>query len=231
MNPSPGPPPRQGRSPLFWVAVAAGGLCFVCGAGTLAVVALGSLAGGVAAEGAEASGGGAAGWLPAGEKTRSTGLTQPLPGGRWLYMNGSGMETVLARTSTTETVKQEASGALYEFTFESDGTYLLRWRHASNFMTYNTSSTDERGAWTLDGTTLTLTPESQKARYTNSGLAQDKEDVDLAPRRYRVVDIELETITTAGVDYRTFPGIELEGPVPAWDLASGSLSLDLQRLR
>ncbi|MEW6434979.1 MAG: hypothetical protein AB1730_26060 [Myxococcota bacterium] len=195
------------------------------------MLAVAELAGEDAAEGPQASGAGAAGWLPAGEKSRSAGLTQPLPGGRWLYMNGSGMERVLSRTSTTETVKQEASGALYEFTFEGDGTYLLRWRHVSNFMTYNTSSTDERGTWTLDGTTLTLTPESQQARYTNSGLGQDKEDVDLTPRRYRVVDIELETITTAGVEYRTFPGIELEGPVPAWDISSGSLSLDLQRLR
>lgn len=202
-------------------------MCGVCSLGTIGALALASLAGDEAgALGASTAGS----WVPAGEKARWSALSQPLPGGRWVYMNGSGMETVLARSGDSALVRTDSSGAIYELSFDGDGTYLFRWRHASNFMSHNTSSSDERGDWELSGTTLTLKPTSQRALYTNNGLKQEKEDVNLDPRAYQVVDIELETITTAGVEYRTFRGVELSGPVPPWDLASGTLSLDLQRL-
>ena len=81
------------------------------------------------------------------------------------------------------------------------------------------SAADERGTWALEGTTLTLTPESQQARYGNSmnPQAQDKEDVDLSARTYQVVDITLQTVEHTGAPMKQFPGIELRGPPGPWD--------------
>ena len=95
---------------------------------------------------------------------------------------------------------------------------------------HSRSSAEERGSWALEGSTLTLTPESQQARYTAQTQTQDKEDIDLAPRTYQVVDITLETVKQTGAPERRFPGVELKGPPGPWDLTKNTISLDLQRL-
>lgn len=219
-------PPK--RSLLFWIALALGGSCAVCSVGTVGVVALGALA---TDDGpAEATTGGGGEWIPSGEIARGTGLTQPLVGGRWLFQNGSSLETVTARFSNSAMVQTSSSGTLHELSFEEDGSYRWQWVHSSNFQMRTRSSTDERGTWALQGNTLTLTPESQRSIYSANTQVQEKEDVDLAPRVYQVVDITLETVEHTGAPLARFPGVELSGPVGPWDLDKGTLSLDLQRL-
>ena len=170
-------------------------------------------------------------WVPAGEIGRSAGLSQPLPGGRWLYQYGSGFDSVIAKSGNMALLRTNQSGGLYEFTFEEGGTYRLAWRHTTSLNMINTlSSVDERGDWTLEGTKLTLAPESQRLHYANNQATQDEEDKDLSARAYQVVDIELEVVEHTGAAMRRFPGVELRGPPAAWDLTKSQLDLDLQRL-
>ncbi len=192
----------------------------------MGVVALGA-AGDTAPLAAPASGGE---WIPAGEIARGTGFTQQLVGGRWLYQNGSGLETVVSQTSTTALVNLSSTGSLNEVAFESDDSYRWSWVYSSNFQGQYRSSATERGTWSLDGNILTLTPETQKAVYTANGKAQEKDDLDLTVRSYQLVDITLETVPHTGAPMKQFPGIELTGPRGPWDLDQGTFSLDLQRL-
>lgn len=215
------------RSPLLWVGIVAVGACALCSLGTLGVVALGALGDDPAPQASQPAEGGE--WIAAGEIARTTGLTQPLHGGRWLAQSGSQLDSVKARFADSALVETSSSGTLHELRFDADGSYQWHWVSSSNFQRQSRSSTDERGTWSLHGTVLTLTPEAQRARYTAGDQAQDKEDVDLRPRTYQVVDITLETVPNTGSPMRRFPGIELSGPRAAWDIIQGNLSLDLQR--
>ena len=219
-----------GRGPLFWAVLLGGGAAAACCLFSFAAVALLGLG---AAEGA-ADPVSAAGrpWVPAGEVARGTGLSQPLAGGRWVYQSGGSVESVVARAGPTAWVQTNSSGSLYAFTFEDDGTYTFEWASAVTlFGGTSRSSCVETGDWSLSGSQLTLEPRSQRATYvSNAGLSQDKEDVDLSPRSYEVVDIELEGIAAAGAPAGRFPGIELEGPGAKFDVSRERYELDLQRL-
>jgi hypothetical protein len=174
------------------------------------------------------SGGGQ--WIPAGEISRSQSLTQPLAGGRWLYQYGSGFDTELSRSGNTALVQGNASGGLWEFTFDENGSYRLVWSYSLSLGGQRSrSSAEEQGTWALDQTTLTLSPQSQRAHYENSNGTQDKQDEDLSERSYQVVDIQLESVESAGVPLKRWPGIELSGPGPKWGL-DATISVDLQRL-
>jgi hypothetical protein len=95
----------------------------------------------------------------------------------------------------------------------------------------NSSFCTEKGSWELEGTRLTLTPETQRAEYSNSSGTQEKDDEDLRPRAYELVDLTLETLPSEGVAPRRFGGLSMQGPKAAWDTtASDGLSLTLQRL-
>ncbi len=170
-------------------------------------------------------------WIAAGEIARSATVTQPLPGGRWLYQYGSSVDVVQGRSGNMAMVQNNSSGGLYEFTFQGDGSYQLAWMHRTvMYGQPSQSRADERGTWELEGTTLTLQPESQRATYTNGGgEEQVKEDVDLGARRYQVVDITLETVEHTGSPMKRWPGIEISGPGPKWSFDE-RISVDLQRL-
>lgn len=221
--------PAKSRGPVFW-AVVAGVVVLGCCVFSAVGMAVASLF--VASE-PEVAGAPSSGrtWLPAGEVGRSEGLTAPLAG-RWVYLSGGSVDSVVARTGITEWVQTNSSGTRYEFVF-SDGEYEHSWGSAVTlFGGTSRSSCVEQGSWSLDGTTLRLEPSSQKCTYVaTTGMSQTKEDVDLSARAYRVVDIEFETITSTGAALQRFPGIELSGPKAKWDVTSGDgLSLDLQRL-
>lgn len=230
------PPAPTGRSAFFWIAVVAGGGCALCGLSTVGLMALGLVAddepGAAPAPAAAAgSGSGSSEWVPTGEVGRSAGLTRPLPGGRWLYQYGSGFDTVIAKSGNMALLRANSSGGLYEFTFDEGGTYHLAWRHSTSLNGINTlSSVDERGEWTLAGTTLTLAPDSQRLHYANNQATQDEEDKDLSARVYQVVDVELEVVEHTGAAMRRLPGLEVRGPPATWDLNGSQRDLDLQRL-
>lgn len=218
------------RSPVFWILLAVGGSMTLCCLGTMGVVALGALtADSTAAAPAVAGGGGQ--WIPSGEVARGTGLTQTLSGGRWVAQSGGRVEIVKVQFANSALVDTNTNGILHELTFDDDGRYQWQWVQATQVQTmHSRSSADERGTWSLDGSTLMLTPESQKAQYTAQTQSQDKEDIDLSPRTYQVVDITLETVRLTGAPERRFPGVELKGPPGPWDLTKNTISLDLQRL-
>ena len=220
-----------GRGVGFWVLVVGGGSVAACCLLSALVLAVGAVfADDVPGDGPTAGTGKP--WVPAGEVGRSATLTQPLVGGRWLYQSGGSVDTVVARSGATEWVQTNSSGSLYAFTFDADGTYSFEWASAVTlYGGTSRSSCVEKGEWTLTGTELRLEPSSQRARYvTNVGLAQDKEDEDLSPRTYQVVDIELEGIVPAGAPPGRFPGIELSGRGAKFDVSRELYELDLQRL-
>ncbi len=217
------------RSPVFWIVLALAGVTGLCCMGSLGVVALGALtADETAATPAPSAGG--ADWIPSQEIARGTGMTQQLVGGRWLYQTGSGLETVVARFTQSALVEVSSSGELNELRFDDDGTYSWNWVNSSNFQGTHRSAATERGNWVLEGSTLTLTPESQKALYVANTQSQEKEDLDLTSRSYQLTDLTLETVPNTGAPMKQFPGIELTGPCGPWDLQKGRRSLDLQRL-
>ena len=225
------------RSVVFWVLVAAGGVSALCCFSTVALLGLGALAADDVVPGAvrvptvsaEGSGGD---WIPAGEVARSQSLTQPLAGGRWFYQYGANVDSVLSRSGNWAMVQTNSSAGLYEFSFVDDGTYQLKWLHRNVMNGQKTESTaDERGDWSLDGTTLTLTPRSQEAVYRayDERPPQTVTDKDLSPRTYQVVDITLETVAHTGAPMKRWPGIELSGPGAKWGF-DDRISVALQRL-
>lgn len=221
-------PTGQTRGALFWVLIVVGAMTALCCLGSVAVVGLGAFVSELPAT--VAGSGGAGQWLPAGEIGRSTTLTQPLVG-RWVAQYGMSLDSVVSRSGDWATVRTDASGTVYELTFESGGDYTFEYASQVTLLGRTSRSmVIEKGQYELDGTTLTLTPESQKCSYENNGLRQDQPDKDLAVRRYRVVDIDLETITQAGAPAMRFGGVELSGPAAKWDVSKEQYELDLQRL-
>lgn len=221
--------PRQ-MTPWRWALVlgglALGGCCLfsVLGAGLVAAM-------GDAAESPAPATATARAWKPAGEVARGTSFTRSLEG-RWLYQSGGSVDSIVARSGATAWVQTNSSGTLYDFTFQSDGSFLFQWASAVTlFGGTSRSSCVEKGSWSLSGSQLTLAPDGQRCTYvSNTGLSQDKEDTDLTPRRYDLTDIELETIAATGAAPERFGGLELRGPAAAWDVSRQQLELDLQPL-
>ena len=220
---------------MFWILLVLGGVIALCCLGTMGLVVLGAIAADPVAASPTTTPTGTAGgggdWVPSGEVARGAGLTQQLVGGRWVAQSGGRVEIVKVQFANSALVDTNTNGVLHELTFDDDGRYQWQWVHATRVQTmHSRSSAEERGSWSLDGSTLTLTPESQQARYTAQTQTQDKEDIDLSPRSYQIVDITLETVRQTGAPEQRFPGVELRGPPGPWDLAHDTISLDLQRL-
>ncbi|MFZ5439792.1 MAG: hypothetical protein ACOZQL_07270 [Myxococcota bacterium] len=212
---------------MFWVAIVVGALTATCCLGSLAVLVLG----GLVSNEIEVPRGGRAGgqWRAAGEVARSSTLTQPLTG-RWVALYGMSLDTVISRSGDWATIRTDASGTAYELEFEDDGEYTFQYGSQVTLNGFTSRSmVIEKGEYELDGSTLTLTPASQRCSYESNGLKQDQPDKDLAVRRYQVVDIELETITQAGEPPMRFRGVELSGPAAKWDVSREQYELDLQR--
>ncbi|MFO0595378.1 MAG: hypothetical protein U0228_08740 [Myxococcaceae bacterium] len=213
--------------------VGAAGLCCVLSVAFLGLFGLG----GVAAMAVEppvvaAPSASASSWKPATAVGRGATLTQALPGSRWLAQYGANLDQVVARTGSTEWVRTDSSGTLYEFVFSTDGTYVFTWLHSTTLNgRHSTSQVREQGDWALAGTALTLTPSGQQAHYTNGDQEQDKTDLDLAARTYQVSDVSLEAMTTAGAAYERFTGLSLRGPHASWDFAREQYELELQRVQ
>jgi hypothetical protein len=146
--------------------------------------------------------------------------------GRWLYQSGGSVDSVVARSGATAWVQTNSSGTLYDFTFEPEGDFTFQWASAVTlFGGTSRSSCVEKGSWSLSGSLLTLEPSSQRCTYvSNTGLSQDKEDVDLSARQYELTDIEFETIVTTGAALERFSGLELRVPPRSGTSAASSSS-------
>lgn len=223
--------PAKSRGALFWVLLAAGAMTALCCLSGAVLLGVGFL---VPEQFADPGGNvpvvGGGQWLPAGEVGRSNQLTQPLVG-RWVAQYGASLDTIISRSGDWATIRNDVSGTVYELELESGGDYTFQYGSQVTLMGRTSRSmVIEKGQYELDGTTLTLTPDSQKCSYENNGLRQDQPDKDLAVRRYQVVDIDLETITQAGAPPMRFRGVELSGPAAKWDVSKEQYELDLQRL-
>lgn len=154
---------------------------------------------------------------------------ESLPGGRWVAHYGSNVNHVVGRVGNYEWVQTNSSGSMYELVFDDDGSYVWSWASSltMNGQKYQSHCT-EKGRWELSGTQLVLTPDSQAAEYANGSGAQQKEDENLAERRYTLLDLTLETLDAPK---KQFPGLMMHGPKPVWDTGSSDpLALTLQRL-
>ncbi|HEY0883501.1 MAG TPA: hypothetical protein VGD87_18340 [Archangium sp.] len=217
------------KKPWFWivllVALSVGGCCVF----SVLVVGLGAMTDDAPAAKASPSSGA---YVLAVEVARGTTLTEPLVGGRWVAQYGSLVDHVVSRVGSTAWVQTNSSGSLYELVFVDDGTYEWTWSGAvTMYGSRSQSFCKETGTWSLDGTRLTLTPESQRAQYSNASGSQEKEDEDLRPRAFDVVDLTLETLPSDSAPVRRFGGLSMRGPKAAWDTGpSDVLSLTLQRL-
>jgi hypothetical protein len=222
------------RSPLFWIALVLGGSCAFCTLSVMGVTALGALTADSSPSSpsspAAATGGGGA-WIPAGEIARGAGFSQQLVGGHWVIQQGGRVEIVKVQFANSALVDTNTNGIIHDLRFDDDGAYEWQWAQATQLgASSSRSSATEKGSWSLAGNTLTLTPDSQHAVYSNNGGSQEKEDLDLSPRGYQLVDITLETVPHTGAEMKRFPGVELSGPGGPWNLTQSRISLDLQRL-
>lgn len=219
--------PTQPRGPLFWILVVGGVGVASCCLMTSGVMALGAFADD--APSSSTSGPEGNEWLVAGEIARGAAMTQPLSGGRWVAQYGSIVNNVVGRAGNFEWVQTNSSGSLYELNFDDDGSYVWNWVSAITMYGQKSQShCTEKGQWELNGTQLVLTPESQAAEYSNSSGSQQKEDENLAERRYTVLDLTLETLVDPK---QQLPALMMIGPKAVWDTnSSDQLSLTLQRL-
>jgi hypothetical protein len=226
-------PSPQPRGPLFWILVVSGVVMTSCCLMTGLLMTLGVLASEPENTGTTRPSTGTTtaannDFLIAGEVARGTSLTIALPGGAWMEQFGGVVENVVGRSGSYALIQTDSSGSLYELTFDDDGSYVLHWASKLNTQYAKGSShCEERGAWELEGTQLTLKPASQRCEYSNYGVAQKEEDKDLSERSYTVVDLTLETLNEPK---RQFPGVLMSGPRAKWDTGSGGLTLKLQRL-
>jgi hypothetical protein len=221
------------RSPWFWVAIVGGavvGLCALCSAGTLVFGLLAPSEAGSSSPGGATAGEPGAQWLPVSVSAEGTGLQTSLEGGRWVYQSGAAVDQVVARSGDTAWVKTSSSGAVHSLSFDGS-SYEWRWVNQTVLGSVTSrSEVIERGDFALEGGALTLTPSSQRATYSANEQTQTKEDVDLAPRRYQLVDAQLTTVEHTGAPQRAFGGLVLRGPHPSWDFSSGAMTVPLQRL-
>ena len=217
------------RSPVFWILLVLAGSCAFCTVSLMAVTALGALTSSSTPAPTASTGSGE--WIPAGEIARGTGFTQQLAGGRWVIQQGGRVEIVKVQFANSALVDTNTNGLIHELRFDDDGTYEWSWAQATRVQTMSShSSATEKGAWVVDGSALTLTPDSQHAVYSNTSQSQEKDDIELSARTYQLVDITLETVEHTGAAMKRFAGVELSGPPGPWDLTHDPIRLDLQRL-
>ncbi len=207
----------------------AGGVVASCCLFSMGVVVLGALSPDAPATASAAPTPSSGEWLVAGEIARGEAMNQALPGGRWVAQYGSIVNNVVARAGNTQWVQTNSSGSLYQLSFDDDGSYVFNWVSAITMYGQKSEShCTEKGTWTLDGTQLTLQPQSQVAVYSNQTGSQEKTDSDLRERRFGVLDLTLETL---GEPKQQLPGLLMFGPKAEWDTnSSDQLKLTLQRL-
>ena len=219
------------RSPVFWIILVLAGSCAFCTVSLMAVTALGALTSDSTATSPTASTGAGGDWIPAGEIARGAGFTQQLAGGHWVIQQGGRVEIVKVQFANSALVDTNTNGIIHDLRFDDDGTYEWNWAQATHVQTMSSrSSATEKGSWSVDGSALTLTPYSQHAVYSNPSQSQEKDDLELSPRTYQLIDITLETVEHTGAAMKRFPGVELSGSPGPWDLTHDRITLDLQRL-
>jgi len=93
------------------------------------------------------------------------------------------------------------------------------------------SNSAEQGTWTLDGTTLTLTP----GAYGLSGLAEGKTSSGSGtadgPRQWNVVGLTIEYTPSGSDTARRRPGLRVSGPSPSWYYPPGDITWDFRSAR
>jgi hypothetical protein len=217
------------RGAAFWVLVALGGLGTCCGLPLIALAAVGLSSEDPATpgEGAEQSDGDAA--------------ERPAEADDFVYHSPNGLSYVAPSSVAAEGVNvtligewrddhrnitlRLKEGGRYELT-NSGG--VLVGEKISNAVAYGSGSA-ERGAWSLEGSTLSFTPEGRRLSGSVGRKRLDTEEVAAeAPRAWSVVGVTIEYTPEGQSAPRQRPGLRIRGPSPAWYYPSGAWDLVLR---
>lgn len=236
MNPPPVTPKKRGAG--FWLLLSGVGLGACCGLPVIALV-LAGLWGAVsdtAATNSSASATDSSASAPA-----SSAAARSNEPDDFVYKSPNGLEYVADSHVSAEGVAVTLAGewrddhrniilrlrdgGRYELT-ESGG--VLVGEKISNSVAYG-SRTAERGAWNLEGTTLTLSPES--AGVSGSvGLrnAEGTSEKAEPPRQWSLVGVKIQ-YTPEGKDVvMERSGLHIRGPSPGWYYPNGDWDLILR---
>lgn len=217
-----GSPTRRGAT--FWVLVGLGGLSACCGLPLVALAAFG-----LASDGPAAPGEGA---------TATVRTDEP---DDFVYQSPNGLSFVAPSSVAAEGVNvpligewrddhrhitlRLKEGGRYELT-NSGG--VLVGEKISNATAYGSRSA-ERGAWSLDGSLLSLTPEGQELSGSvgRKQLGAEEQEAE-PPRAWSVVGVTIEYTPEGQSTPRQRPGLRINGPSPGWYYPAGTWDLVLR---
>ncbi|GEM_PF-3268521 len=146
--------------------------------------------------------------LAGGATVTAEGFADGLEGG-WLMMDGAAVDSIDEITSGHVTVRTSRIGELWHYLFEGDGTYIFRYHLSTQSIK---AIYVEKGAWSSDGASLTMNPESCTSKA--SGFKQDC--LEAGERSYALGTLDMEELTLDSRVGEHFPGLRLTGPFPSW---------------
>lgn len=231
MNTPPGTPKKRGAG--FWLLLSGAGLGACCGLPMLVLVVAG-LWGAVSENAATDSSSSAAtaGTSAAARSNEPDDFVYKSPNGLEYvadsHVSAEGVAVTLAgewRDDHRNIILRLRDGGRYELT-QSGG--VLVGEKISNSVAYG-SRTAERGTWTLEGTTLTLSPESAGVS-ASVGLRKVDRTAEKAepPRQWSLVGVKIQ-YTPEGKDVvMERSALHIRGPSPAWYYPNGDWDLILR---
>jgi len=232
-EPSTGPDHLRKRGTGFWVLVV-GGCLGLCGVVLVVVIILvGVLAGLTEDAGAPgAARNEAAPTGPAASANQPDDFIYNSPNGLVYvaphHVSREGVSVTLAgewREDHRHVILRLHEGGRYDL---SAGGGALRGASISDLVASNSA---EQGAWTLEESTLTLTPD----QYDLSGIAERKGSSTSGkadgPRKWSVVGVTIDYTPHGGDTVRQRPGLHINGPSPSWYYPPGNWDWVLRSAR
>ena len=129
--------------------------------------------------------------------------------GNWMLIDGAAVESIEEIHSDHVVVRSRRSGELWHFTFESDGSYTYRYVITGSL---GAVIWVEKGQWTSDGASLTLTPES----CFSKAPGERTECLEPAVRTYTLTTVQMEELTPNERKGATWKGVRFTGPFPSY---------------
>ncbi|KAF0243826.1 MAG: hypothetical protein FD180_3042 [Planctomycetota bacterium] len=224
------PSPAAIRSKGFWIAAVFGCL----GIGVVLLLA-GSLVIGLLAGLSGDSGHPP----PAPPAAASASPADPAEADDFVYDSPNGLHTIAPNRIVAEGVQVTLAGIWREdqrsvtLRLGADGRYELGiGGGASGGRTkYDivASSSSERGTWTLQGQTLTLSPEGTASTGMAEGKVNSGKGNADPPRAWAVAGVTIEYTPHGSETPRQRPGLRVTGPLPSWHYPPGDMNWVLRR--
>jgi hypothetical protein len=145
--------------------------------------------------------------------------------GNWLLIDGASVESIESIHSDHVVVKTSRTGELWHFTFESDGSYAMRYLITSRI---GSVMFVEKGDWTSNGAQLTLTPDS----CTEKAPSETTDCLESGARTYSLSTVQMDELTANDQPGATWKGVRFTGPFPKYMQGPNPYpSRDLQRVQ